>query len=126
MRRYLIDTHLVYWWMTADRRLGRITQRLIERSDILVSAASIWEMILKNQLGKLPLPKSSVSDALESDGFLLLPILPRHVEASSDFTGAHGDPVDRLLIAQAREEKLVFLTRDAAILDLKLQGVVEA
>ena len=60
MKRYLLDTHLIYWWMTADAKLGRATQRIIAKSDIVVSTASVWEMVLKNARGKLPLPQGAL------------------------------------------------------------------
>ena len=125
MKRYLLDTHLIYWWMTADARLGKATQRIIAKSEIIVSTASIWEMALKNTKGKLPLPDGSLAEQLEAQGFLLLPILPRHIEELRSLTCAHTDPFDRLLIAQAHDEKLTLLTRDAAILGLGLNGVAQ-
>ena len=125
MKRYLLDTHLIYWWMTADARLGKATQRIIAKSEIVVSVASMWEMALKNAKGKLPLPQGSLTEQLEAQGFLLLPILPRHIEAARSLTCAHADPFDRLLIAQAYDEKLTLLTRDAAILGLGLDGVAQ-
>ncbi len=125
MRRYLLDTHLVYWWMTADARLGKATQRIIAKSEIAGSAASVWEMTLKNAKGKLPLPQGSLTEQLEAQGFVLLPILPRHIEAVRSLTCIHADPFDRLLIAQAYDERLTLLTRDAAILALGLDGVTE-
>ena len=125
MKRYLLDTHLIYWWMTADARLGKVTRRIIAKSEIVVSTASVWEMVLKNAKGKLPLPKGAITEQLEAQGFILLPILPRHIEAVRSLTCVHPDPFDRLLIAQARDEKLTLLTRDAAILELGLKGVVK-
>ena len=125
MKRYLLDTHLIYWWMTADARLGKATQRIIAKSEIVVSVASMWEMALKNAKGKLPLPQGSLTEQLEAQGFLLLPILPRHIEAARSLTCVHADPFDRLLIAQAYDEKLTLLTRDAAILGLGLDGVAQ-
>lgn len=125
MKRYLLDTHLIYWWMTADARLGKATQRLIEKSEIVVSTASMWEMVLKNAKGKLPLPQGALTEQLEAQGFILLPILPRHIEAARSLTCAHADPFDRLLIAQACDERLTLLTRDAAILGLGLDSVVK-
>lgn len=125
MKRYLLDTHLIYWWMTADARLGKATQRIIAKSEIVVSTASMWEMALKNAKGKLPLPQSSLTEQLEMQGFLLLPILLRHIEAARSLSCAHADPFDRLLIAQAHDEKLTLLTRDAAILGLGLDGVAQ-
>ena len=125
MKRYLLDTHLLYWWMTGDARLGKATQRIIAKSEIVVSAASVWEMTLKNAKGKLPLPQGSLTEQLEAQGFALLPILPRHIEAVRSLTCTHADPFDRLLIAQAYDERLTLLTRDAAILALGLDGVTE-
>jgi PIN domain nuclease of toxin-antitoxin system len=78
--------------MTADARLGKTTQRLIETSDVIVSTASVWEMVLKNAKGKLPLPKGALTEQLE---------------------------------AQALNESLTLLTRDAAILELGLDGIVK-
>ena len=125
MKRYLLDTHLIYWWMTADARLGKATQRIIAKSDIVVSTASIWEMVLKSAKGKLPLPQGAIDEQLQAQGFVLLPILPRHIEAVRSLTCAHPDPFDRLLIAQAQDEKLKLLTRDAPILELGLPEVVK-
>ena len=125
LKRYLLDTHLIYWWMTADSRLGKSTQRIIAHSEIVVSTASLWEMTLKNAKGKLPLPEGAISVQLEAQGFILLPILPRHIEAARSLNCAHADPFDRLLIAQAFDERLLLLTRDAAILGLVLDGVVK-
>jgi PIN domain nuclease of toxin-antitoxin system len=125
VKRYLLDTHLVYWWMTGDARLGKATQRIIAKSEIIVSTASVWEMVLKNAKGKLPLPQGSIAEQLEAQGFVMLPILPRHIEAARSLTCTHADPFDRLLIAQAYDERLTLLTRDTAILALGLDGVVE-
>lgn len=125
MKRFLLDTHLIYWWMTGDARLGKATQRIIAKSEIIVSTASVWEMVLKNAKGKLPLPQASIAEQLEAQGFVMLPIFPRHIEAARSLTCAHADPFDRLLIAQAHDERLSLLTRDAAILALGLDGVVE-
>ena len=125
MKRYLLDTHLIYWWMTGDARLGKATQRIIAKSEIIVSAASVWEMALKNAKGKLPLPQGSITEQLEAQGFVLLSILPRHIEAARSLTCAHTDPFDRLLIAQACDERLMLLTRDAALLGLELNGILK-
>ena len=125
MTRYLLDTHLIYWWMTNDARLGKTTQRLIAQSEIVVSVVSIWEMVLKNAKGKLPLPDGSLSAQLEAQGFIVLPMLPSHIEAVRALQCAHNDPFDRLLIAQAQQERLNLLTRDSVILGLGLASVLQ-
>ena len=111
--------------MPADTRLGKATQRIIASSEIVVSTASLWEMALKNEKGKLPLPQGSISEQLEAQGFTLLPILPRHIEATRSLICKHADPFDRLLIAQAHDERILLLTRDVAILGLGLDGVTK-
>ena len=126
MKRYLLDTHLIYWWMTADKCLGKKAREVIVAAEVVISVASLWEMTLKNAKGKLPLPDGSLSDSLEAQGFTLLPILPRHIEAVRRLACPHSDPFDRLLIAQARDEKISLLTRDATLLALGLDGVVAA
>jgi len=126
VKRYLLDTHLVYWWMTGDARLGKAAEDIIAKSEIIVSTASLWEMVLKNAKGKLPLPQGLLAEQLEAQGFIMLPILPCHIEAVRSLTCTHADPFDRLLIAQAYDERLTLLTRDAAILALGLDGVVQA
>ena len=57
MKRYLLDTHLIYWWMTADAKLGKVTQRLIAKSEFVVSTASAWEMALKMPKADYPCRK---------------------------------------------------------------------
>ena len=59
--------------MTADARLGTTIQRIIAKSEIIVSTASMWEMVLKNAKGKLPLLEGSLTEQLEVQGFILLP-----------------------------------------------------
>jgi len=81
--------------------------------------------MLKNAKGKLPLPQGIITEQFEAQGFVLLPILPRHLEAVRSLACTHPDPFDRLLVAQAQDERLTLLTRDAAILALGLDGVVK-
>ena len=118
MTRYLLDTHVIYRCMRDDRRLGRAMRRILAQADCAVSAASLWEMLIKNSRGKLPLPKGSLADAMEAHGFRVLAITARHVEATRRFDQAIADPFDRLLVATAAEEGIFLLTQDAGILKL--------
>lgn len=102
--------------MTADRRLGAATEQLIAQSEVAVSTASLWEMVLKSERGKLPLPAGGLDSSIEGQGFVLLSISPVHVETSRQLELVHPDPFDRLLVATARVEDRVLLTRDSAIL----------
>ena len=69
------------------------------------------------------MPQGSLVGELEAQGFVMLPILPRHIEAVRNLKCSHTDPFDRLLIAQARDERLTLLTRDAAMLGLRLDCI---
>ena len=80
---------------------------------------------VENANGKLPLPDGSITGQLEAQGFILLPIMPRHIETARKLRCDHADPFDRLLIAQAQDERLTLLTRDVAILGLELEGVAK-
>lgn len=83
-------------------------------------------MVLENAIGKMPLSPGALGEQFEAQGFILLPILPRHIEAMRHLTCAHADPFDRLLIAQVQDERMALLTRDATLLKLGLDGVVKA
>ena len=118
MTRYLLDTHIIYRWMRDDRRIGREMRRILAQSDCAVSVASVWEMVIKNSLGKLPLPAGSIADAINTQGFRVLSIAAQHVEATRRFDQVVADPFDRLLLATAAEEGLMLLTQDSNILEL--------
>lgn len=117
MRTYLIDTH-VWLWMQADPgRLSAETRELIENpaNELLLSAASAWEIAIKYRIGKLPLPDpptSYVPDRMRRSGTTPLPIEPIHALRTSELPDHHGDPFDRLLIAQAMQEGLTLVTHD--------------
>ena len=118
MTRYLLDTHVVYRWMRDDRRLGRDLHRIIAEAECAVSVASVWEMLIKNGRGKLPLPAGSLGEALEAQGFRVITIQGRHVEATRRFDQAIADPFDRLLVATADEEGMLLVTQDGSLLEL--------
>ena len=112
--------------MTNDAKLGKATKLLIAEGDVQISAASIWELTLKNAKGKLPLPDGDIGQQLLEHGFNMLPILPKHIEATRKLRCNHPDPFDRLIIATAFDERLVLLTRDADILSLGLDYIIAA
>jgi PIN domain nuclease of toxin-antitoxin system len=111
----LLDTHFLYWWMTADPNLG-VAEELIATAAVSVSAASQWELVLKNDAGKLPLPNGPIAAAIVREGFELIPVRPTHVDAVRALPPGLIDPFDRLLLATAIVENLPLLTRDKAIL----------
>ena len=121
--RYLLDTHIFLWWLKGDKRLGRKTKEIIRNShnEIFISVVSTWEMSIKQKVGKLSL-KASVGEYFEQSGFLILDVVLDHILALEKLPFHHQDPFDRLLVAQARAENLVFVTDDRKIkqYDLKI------
>lgn len=114
--RILLDTHFLLWWLADDPALGDRGRELISSPENLIffSAASIWEMRIKQGLGKLDLP-DNFAEVLADQAFEPLAITVDHTHALHGLPLHHRDPFDRLLIAQARFERLTLLTRDHVI-----------
>ncbi len=111
--RLLLDTHAFVWW--DDGKLPRAVVRRIQRAeDVLVSAASAWEIAIKASIGKIT-ARASVAEALEDYAFRELPIQAAHADAVRRLPPHHRDPFDRMLVAQALVEDLVIVSRDAAL-----------
>jgi PIN domain nuclease of toxin-antitoxin system len=116
-RPYLLDSHVLLWWWFDPDRLTQGVQALLmdPTSEILVSAASVWELSLKHQLGKLPELAAVVGELpryLQADGFQPLSISVAHGLRAGAYSQAHRDPFDRMLAAQAELEGLVLITAD--------------
>lgn len=113
--RLLLDTHVVLWWQTDDRRLGREARKAIATADIVwVSAVSGWEASIKVALGRLRLDEK-FRILVAADDFTELPVSLAHAERLLDLPPHHSDPFDRLLVAQALAEKATLVTHDRAI-----------
>lgn len=117
MKRYLLDTHIVLWGLTAPRRLSPATRTILENEAVHVSALSVWELLLKQHSGRLRLPDSPLIAAIERAGAKLIPLLAEHAESAAALGLMHGDPIDRLLVGTARVEQMVLVTRDAELLE---------
>jgi len=115
--KLLLDTHVVLWWLLDDRRLSRKARSMIESLDnrIAVSAASLWETAVKEARSKTSLKAAAVLSGLKESGFDLMPITAEHAVQVSDLPPHHGDPFDRMLVAQARHEGCALVTRDRAL-----------
>jgi PIN domain nuclease of toxin-antitoxin system len=113
--RLLLDTHVVLWWLTDDPTLDdEIKDRLDRESDVYLSPATIWEVAIKQSIGKLIEPVD-LPERIRDSGFRELPITFEHGIAAGRLPLIHRDPFDRMLVAQARLEDLTLVTRDADI-----------
>ena len=126
MARLLVDTHVVLWHVLDDPRLGPAPTALIEAEDseVLVSIASVWEIAIKKALGKLRAP-DDLPARLPDLGFGLLAIEAEHAWGVRELPHHHGDPFDRLLIAQARVDRLPVVTADPAFASYDIEVVWE-
>ena len=115
--KLLLDTHVFLWWRADDPQLKEPAKTAIAEADVVfVSAASAWEAGIKASLGRLELP-DTVKSGVEDSGFEKLQISFSHAEAAAALPPHHGDPFDRMLVAQAVSEDLILVTHD-----LKLQA----
>ena len=110
--RLLLDTHALLWWL-ADEGLNSQAREAIADPDnlVAVSAASAWEISIKQAFGKLTAP-DDLEQQLQAGGFTALPISIAHGIAAGRLPRHHEDPFDRVLIAQAMAEGMTIVTRD--------------
>ncbi len=112
--RLLLDTHVILWWLADDPQLADdIKDRIDTEVDVFVSAATTWEITIKQALGKVgpaDLPERVAGGELRE-----LPITSRHAIQAGRLPLIHRDPFDRMLVAQAQCEGLTLVTRDAGI-----------
>ena len=114
--KWLLDTHLLLWAAGQPERLSTEARALIEapESELLFSAASLWEITIKRALGRedFQVDGRVLRRGLLDNGYLELPITSRHALAVELLPPIHKDPFDRLLLAQASVEGIVLLTAD--------------
>ena len=114
--RLLLDTHILLWVMLDDRQLSARARRLIADADSLhVSTVSLWELAIKRSLGKLRLDVDALDAHLSGNAIQPLAISWAHARQLRALPVLHGDPFDRMLVAQALSEPMRLLTHDAAL-----------
>lgn len=116
----LLDTHAFIWLDAIEGRLSTNVLSAIENTEntIYLSLASVWELQIKIQAGKIKLSdtlRGKIESQSERNAITLLPIRLDHILALSALPAHHNDPFDRLLIAQARTDKLTLVTTDTKI-----------
>jgi PIN domain nuclease of toxin-antitoxin system len=108
----LLDSHYLLWFLAGDRRrIGPELRARIETEPAIVSVASLWEIAIKLELGKLEAPED-LPERVEEAGFGILALSAEHAWQVRRLPSHHRDPFDRMLIAQAQVERLAILTAD--------------
>jgi len=116
--RLLLDTHTFFWWISGSSRLSLPARQAIadDDNDVLISAASAWEIATKYRLGKLPSARELALDiggAIAAQNFEELPISVEDAVRAGSLPGPHRDPFDRMLIAQALAHSLLFVSNES-------------
>jgi len=112
--KLLLDAHVVLWWLQDNRQLRTEARRAIARADIVwVSAATAMELALKASRKRLRLPEP-LAITIATDGFTELQLTVEHTERLATLPIHHGDPFDRVLVAQAQVEGATIVTHDRA------------
>jgi len=111
--KFLLDTHTLVWWLANDATLSQTARKIIANPDnlIFISAASVWEIAIKKQIGKLNVP-DNLEAQIEQEDFQAIPINISHAAYIEKLPLHHKDPFDRIIIAQAICEKMKIITRD--------------
>lgn len=124
----ILDTHTFLWMVTDDRRLSETARKVIAdgANQLFLSAASMWEIVLKAGTGKLHLkggPSRFLEHEIQRNRLSPLPIQPAHVLRVPSLPVIHKDPFDRLLIAQAQVENLPLITADPELTRYPVQVI---
>jgi PIN domain nuclease of toxin-antitoxin system len=111
----LLDSHVLVWWLAGAPAVSKDARRAIADpgNDVLVSAATVWELAIKRAIGKIELA-ADLAEAVEAAGFTPLAIGLADAELAAALPMHHRDPFDRMLVAQARRLDAVLVSRDPA------------
>ena len=117
----LLDTHVLLWWLDDHPTLSMKARAAIADGEnlVFISAVVIWEIRIKQALGKLQIPKN-FRKVLGDQPFEMLDITVEHAHAVGDLPAHHRDPFDRMLVAQAKVEGLTLMTRDTRLKKYKI------
>ncbi len=112
--RLLLDTHALLWYLTTPEKLPAAAHRAIQSSenDVYASLASAWEISIKVAIGKLEFDAQGLAHALPAVGVQPLGISLQHTARVAELPRHHGDPFDRMLVAQALCESMTLVSRD--------------
>ncbi len=113
---YLLDTQVLLWWLADDSALSSNARKVIASGSnlVCVSAVTIWEIVIKQALGKLEIPQE-FREIIGEQGFEALPVTWDHAFEVANLPDHHRDPIDRVLIAQSRVEKMTLISQDTIV-----------
>lgn len=126
MNRLLLDTHALIWFVSNDANLPASNREKIESAeDVFLSIASLWEMAIKLNIGKLPLQGAfeDIEPQLIAAGIKILPVTFADTVQFRYLPLHHRDPFDRILVAQAMNHSLILISRDVAFDSYDIQRV---
>ena len=125
--KYLLDSHVLLWLIAEPHKVGPKTIEQLRGSSVeaFVSLASLWELGLKYNKGKLPLNTEQITNGISALGAQFLGIKLEHILAFNEVRVEHSDPFDLMLCAQARSEKMVLVTANSKLLAL-FPGSIDA
>lgn len=123
--RLLLDTHVLIWALSEQKRLSDKTRKLLidVNNIVLVSTVSLWELQIKKSLNKITLPEDFILQ-LQNNGYELLNISCKYIEKLDDIPLIHRDPFDRMLIAQSICENIPLVTKDPEIAKYNVQIII--
>jgi PIN domain nuclease of toxin-antitoxin system len=115
--RLILDTQVLLWSLLAPKRLSARERQLIDDGEVLVSAATLWEIGIKTAIGRLDCDPRQILEAIQPAGFEPLAVTGQHAVIAAALPRLHADPFDRVLVAQAQVESALLVTRDTALRD---------
>ena len=128
VKDYILDTHVLLWSIFDSDKLSKSVQQILLNMDCrkFISIGSMWEISIKNRIGKLPLPNNGISDVFdeaEMNGFGLLGIDRKCIELYNTLPLIHRDPFDGIIIATAVSKKMTVITADENIQKYNVQWI---
>jgi PIN domain nuclease of toxin-antitoxin system len=122
--RLLLDTHVLLWWLDGQPLSDAASTAIADpANEVFISSASMWEISIKSEQGKLRI-SDGFMQILNENAFLMLPISWGHALNAGGLPLHHRDPFDRMLVAQAQGESLTLVTRDEKVLKYDIDGLV--
>lgn len=120
--RVLLDSHVLLWWLFDDGRLNPAAREVIAEGadEVAVSTASVWEIGIKRAAGKLAAP-DDLPEQIQALGFTAWSITVDEARAAANLPRHHGDPFDRVLVAQARERSATLMSADQRLGDHEVE-----